>query len=134
MLQKLLWIRNQVLTLTHHCFTTSVKCEHLSNINKIIWHCRPLKVSLNVLCVFVSVCCGKSFQLNPTLCQPMDCCPPGSSVHGILQARILEWLPCLSPWDIPNPGIKSASPVLPGGFFITSTTWEYSLIERHILC
>ena len=27
----------------------------------------------------------------PTLCDPMDCSPPGSSVHGILQARILEW-------------------------------------------
>ena len=31
-------------------------------------------------------------QLCPTLCNPMDCSPPGSSVHGILQARILEWV------------------------------------------
>ena len=31
-------------------------------------------------------------QLCPTLCNPMDCRPPGSSVHGILQARILEWV------------------------------------------
>ena len=30
-------------------------------------------------------------QLHLTLCNPMDCNPPGSSVHGILQARILEW-------------------------------------------
>ena len=30
-------------------------------------------------------------QLHPTLYDPMDCSPPGSSVHGILQARILEW-------------------------------------------
>ena len=30
-------------------------------------------------------------QSCPTLCDPMDCSPPGSSVHGILQARILEW-------------------------------------------
>ena len=29
----------------------------------------------------------------PTLCNPVDCSPPGSSVHGILQARILEWVP-----------------------------------------
>ena len=34
---------------------------------------------------------AKSLQLCPTLCDPMDCSPPGSSVHGILQARILEW-------------------------------------------
>ena len=31
-------------------------------------------------------------QLCPTLCNPMDCSPPGSSVHGVLQARILEWI------------------------------------------
>ena len=36
----------------------------------------------------------------------MDCSPPGSSVHGILQARILEWLPCPPPGDLPYPGIK----------------------------
>ena len=32
-------------------------------------------------------------QLCLTLCDPMDCSPPGFSVHGILQARILEWMP-----------------------------------------
>ena len=39
-------------------------------------------------------CCEwvKVAQLCPTLCDPMDCNPPGSSVHGILQARILEWV------------------------------------------
>ena len=35
---------------------------------------------------------AKSFQSCPTLCDPMDCSPPGSYVHGILQARILEWV------------------------------------------
>ena len=30
-------------------------------------------------------------QLSPTLSDPMDCSPPGSSVHGIFQARVLEW-------------------------------------------
>ena len=35
---------------------------------------------------------AKSLQLCPTICDPMDCSPPGSSVHGILQARILEWV------------------------------------------
>ena len=34
--------------------------------------------------------CAKSVQSCPVLCDPMDCSPPGSSVHGILQARILE--------------------------------------------
>ena len=35
---------------------------------------------------------AKSLQLCPTLCDPIDSSPPGSSVHGILQARILEWV------------------------------------------
>ena len=35
---------------------------------------------------------AKLLQLRPTLCNPMDCSPPGSSVHGILQARKLEWV------------------------------------------
>ena len=35
---------------------------------------------------------AKWLQLSPTLCDPMDCSPPGSSIHGILQARILEWV------------------------------------------
>ena len=34
----------------------------------------------------------KSLQSGPTLCNPMDHSPPGSSVHGVLQARILEWV------------------------------------------
>ena len=38
------------------------------------------------------VCCAKSLQSCLTLCDPMDCSSPGSSVHGILQARILEWV------------------------------------------
>ena len=41
----------------------------------------------------MSVCvCAKSLQSCLTLCDPMDCSPPGSSIHGILQARILEWV------------------------------------------
>ena len=36
--------------------------------------------------------CTKSLQSCPTLCYSMDCSPPSSSVHGILQARILEWV------------------------------------------
>ena len=38
------------------------------------------------------ILCAKSLQSCPTLCDPMDCSPPGSSAHGILQARTLEWV------------------------------------------
>ena len=50
-------------------------------------------------------------QSCPTLCDPTDCSPPGSSVHGIFQARVLE-LPLPSPGDLPNPGIEPGSPAL----------------------
>ena len=51
-------------------------------------------------------------QTCPTLCNPMDCSLPGSSVHGITQARILE-LPFPPPENIPDPGIKPTSQVAP---------------------
>ena len=47
-----------------------------------------------------------------TLCDPMDCSLPGSSLHGILQARVLEWVAFPSPGTLPNPGIEPRSPAL----------------------
>ena len=52
----------------------------------------------------------KVSQSCPRLCNPMDCSPPGSSVHGILQARILEWVAIASTGELPNPGITPGSP------------------------
>ena len=49
-----------------------------------------------------------------TLCDPMDCDPQGSSVPGILQARILEWAAFPSPGDLPDPGTQPESPELTG--------------------
>ena len=42
----------------------------------------------------------------------MDRSLPGSSVHGIFQARVLEWMPFPSPVDLPDPGIEPRSPTL----------------------
>ena len=67
-----------------------------------------------------------SLQSCRTLCNPTDHSPPGSSVHGIVQARILEWLPWPSLGDLPDSGIESValkSPALAPGSS-TSTTWE----------
>ena len=61
---------------------------------------------------------AKSLQSCPTLCDPMGCSPPGSSVHGILQPRILEWVAMPSSkgsfqprefWDFPG-GTMTKSP------------------------
>ena len=57
--------------------------------------------------------------------RPHNCSPPGSSVHGILQATILEWLPLPTPGALPNPGVKPvslASPILASGFITIAPT------------
>ena len=49
----------------------------------------------------------------------MDCSPPGSSVHGISYARILEWVAVFFPGNLLDPRIELKSPPLAGGFFNT---------------
>ena len=51
-------------------------------------------------------------QLCPTLCNPMDCGHQAPLSVGILQVRILEWLPCTPPGNLSNPGIKTTTPAL----------------------
>ena len=52
---------------------------------------------------------AKLLQSCVSLYDPMDRSPPGSSVHGLLQARILEWFPIPFPGDLPDPGIELGS-------------------------
>ena len=66
--------------------------------------------------------CVKSLQSCPTLCSP-----PGSSAHGVLQARTLEWVSVSFSRGPSWPRMEPASlrsPAWAGGFFTTSTTWE----------
>ena len=68
-------------------------------------------------------CCANLLQLCPTLCHPMDCSPPGSCVHGILQARTLEWVVTPSSRGSSRTTDRTESlmlPALAGGFFIVS--------------
>ena len=70
---------------------------------------------------------AQSLQLCLSLCDPMDWGPQASSVHGLLQARILECLTFPSPGNLPGLGIKCVSlrsPAFTGKFFTTSTTWK----------
>ena len=83
------------------------------NCNKITLILAPASIPITnqvshltfkLLCVCVCVCVLVS-QLCLTMCDPMDCSPPGSSVPVILQARILDLVAIPSPGDLPNPGI-----------------------------
>ena len=62
-------------------------------------------------------CLRAQLLLCPTLCDPIDCSPPGFSVHGISQTRILEWVAISSPGDLPGSRIEPMSPALAEGFF-----------------
>ena len=66
--------------------------------------------------------CARAHVRVCTLCNLMGCSLPGSPVHGILQARILEWVAISSSRGLSDPGIEPvspASPALTGGFFTT---------------
>ena len=80
-------------------------CECTLPLNHI------LKIAqMTMLCVCP---CVLSRFSRVQLCDPMDCSPPDSSVHGILQARILGWVAVPASRGSSNPGIKSASPAAP---------------------
>ena len=54
-------------------------------------------------------------QLGPTLCDPIECSPPGSSVHGILQGRILEWVAISSSRGSSRPRDRTKVPCIEAG-------------------
>ena len=74
------------------------------------------------LCQPPSVQLSSVSQSCLTLCNPMECGTPGSSVHGIFQARILDWVVISYSGDLPDQGVKPTSltsPTLGGGFLTT---------------
>ena len=71
---------------------------------------------------------AKSLQSCPTLCNPMNCNPSGSSVKRSSGHEYWSGLPCPPPGDLSGTGIKSVSfmpPALAGGFFTISATWKW---------
>ena len=100
---------NTLKSLTTYFFMLMIKFWNRSDkfllpFKSILWRCLVLPLSCLYLCISHSEV--NSFTLKwkerkkesevaqscPTLCNPVDCSPEGSSVHGILQARILEWV------------------------------------------
>ena len=73
-------------------------------------------------------------QSCPSLYDPMDCSLPGSSVHGVLQARILEWVTIPFSRGSSNPGIKPGSPAPAGRFFMLWATWEALWVATLCAC
>ena len=106
-----------------------------SFLPEIVFKLEPTQLPINgwvdnhITCVICkewnTVLCAHSLQLCLTLCHPMDYTLPGSSIDGILQTRILEWVatPSARGSSRPRDGPTSFMfPALAGGFFITSAT------------
>ena len=68
-----------------------------------------------------------------TLCNPMDCNLPGSSVHGVFQARILEWVAILFSRGFSWPRDRTHVSCFAGGFFTTSATREPQMVGNDII-
>ena len=95
------------------CFFISQSCSLSPLVDFSFWfHCAYMH--------------AKSPQSCLTLCDPMDCIPPGSFVHGILQARILEWVACPPQGIFLTRGLNQClmSAALAGRFFTSSSAWE----------
>ena len=90
-------------------------------------------VSFSCACVWVTRLHAQSCL---TLCDLMHCSTPGSSFHGIFQARILEWVTISSPGDPSYPGIKFTSPASPawaGGSLTTEPPRSMRVTFRILL-
>ena len=89
---------------------------------RMLGGCLASSLNSPVVWQMAYLCVYSVTQSYPTLCDVMDCSLLGFSVHGISQARILEWVAISFSRDLPDPGIKPtslSSPELAGRFFTT---------------
>ena len=96
----------------------SIQTNFYLNIFKVIedrakWTCRCMPLTLNCLRKWkLKLLVAQSYL---TLCSAVSCSLPGSSVRGISQARILEWIAVSFSRGLPDPGIEPRSPALQAG-------------------
>ena len=81
----------QILIISHPDYGNSLIGPSAPSLLPVSLAFIQLVMFQNFLCDRACVC-AKLLQSCPTLCDPMDCSPPGSSVRGIVQVRILEWV------------------------------------------
>ena len=116
-------------TYTHTCTHIFIYVHHIhvQYTHTSIHMYTPIDTHSYIYSYFQSpsfaVCCSVT-KSRPTLCDPMDCSPPGSSVHGISQARILEWSLFPSPGDI-HTCFQN---------FDTHTYTQYTKVHTHTKC
>ena len=112
---------------------TSSLCTWMIEIH-LLWLNSNLLFILQMELVFISIYVvyiyTKKLQSCLTLCDPMDYSPPGSSVHGILQARTLEWVAMPSSRGSSQPRDQNQISCTAGGFF---TVWGTREAHSYLL-
>ena len=87
----------------------------------------------NIILFIIFMCMCSVAQACPTLCDPMDCSLPGSSVHGILQAGVLEWVIIFYSRGCSRLDLKSlVSFALRSGFITTAPLGKLQKTHRHL--
>ena len=107
------WVTN---TFTLSLSMTSCWLQRQSHSKLWCYLLKKFTLSASSVCIHAQSCL--------TLSNSMNCSPPGYSVHGILQARILEWVTISFSKGSPHPGVEPAtlmSPALADGFFTTAS-------------
>ena len=93
---------------------TKTQRDELTQLRSSVLLMTYRKPMLKTILQFVSnnIVVVQSLSCVQLFCDPMNCSPPGSSVYGISQARVLEWAAISFPRGSSNPGIKPKSPAL----------------------
>ena len=119
LLYTIIFDQSKVASLSLKSILHSARWNTTLGLSLQIYFCHSLPF-LSVLCM-----CAKLLQSCPTLCNPTDYSPPGSSVPRILQERILSEMPCPPPGDLSDSGIEPetfTSPALASRFFTPSAS------------
>ena len=100
---------------------------------RVLFHI--LSVSFFSPFLLLLCCCCLVAESSLTLCDSMDCSPPGSSVHAVSQARLLEWVAGSPSRGSPSSGVELVSPACPalaGRFFTTEPPGKPSMICTYV--
>ena len=98
-----------------------------SNEEPVLWETQDQGKFTEIVCLQ----CTVLVQVSTTLCDPMDCSPPGSSIYGILQARILEWVAMPAFRGSSWPRYRTCVSCIAGKFFTTEpATGEAPIVHK----
>ena len=102
--------------------------------DECVLHCCMVKCHIYIytyIYIYIMLCwfiVSEVAQLCLTLCNPMDCSLPGSSVHGLFHEEYWSRVPFPSPGNLPNPGIEPIFHIA-GRHFTILATWVYSIVQ-----